>query len=316
MTKIKLMLQLFAEGGDGSATGSEGATPGETTLSSVTGKKQSEYANVKFGKQAETAESTEVAEQAEPTEGAEVTNQQNDPDALLKSFDDMVKGEYKDAFTKKTQEIINKRFKETKNLESQVAQQNEVLDMIYNKYNITDRDIAKLQDAINNDDTYWEEGADEAGMTIEQFKQFKKLEKENAQFKQARQAQEQQANVNAQLQKWNEEVAQVKAKFPSFNIEEEVKNEGFQRMLRSGVPMEHAYKVTHFDELMNDSMRTTAANTEKAVVENIRAKGNRPSENAAMQQSAFVVKNDVSKLTAKDRAEIARRVARGEKIEF
>lgn len=314
MIELKFRLQLFAEGGDGSSAGGDGATMGDANnnISAPTRQKKGEYANVKFGKQPEAEPLTSGAEEV-ATEKQESTP---DPDAKLKAFQDMVKGEYKDIYTQETQKIINKRFKETKNLESQVAQQNEVLDMIYQKYNISDRDLAKLQEAINNDDTYWEQGADEAGLTIEQFKHLKKLEKENAQFLKEQQERQTQANVNAQLQRWQEEADAVKAKFPSFNLEAEVQNENFQRMLRSGVPMEHAYKVAHFDELMNDSVRTTAAETEKAVVNNIRAKGNRPSENAAMQQSAFTVKSDVSKLTAKDRAEIARRVARGERIEF
>lgn len=87
-------------------------------------------------------------------------------------------------------------------------------------------------------------------------------------------------------------------------------------MLKSGVPMEHAYKTLHFNELMHDAMATAASNTEKSVVSNIRAKGSRPIENGTAAQSAFTIKDDVSKLSKKDRADIARRAARGEKIVF
>ena len=87
-------------------------------------------------------------------------------------------------------------------------------------------------------------------------------------------------------------------------------------MLKTGLPMEHAYKVQHMDELIADARMTTAATVEKATIDNIRAKGARPQENGSSPQSAFTVKDDVSKLTKKDRAEIARRAARGERIEF
>jgi len=53
---------------------------------------------------------------------------------------------------------------------------------------------------------------------------------------------------------------------------------------------------------------------EKAVVDNIRARGSRPSENGTSSQSAFIVKDDVSKLSKEDRRNIAKRVMMGEKI--
>ena len=52
------------------------------------------------------------------------------------------------------------------------------------------------------------------------------------------------------------------------------------------------------------------------VTDNVRARGARPAENGVSSGSGFLVKSDVSKLTKKDRAEIARRAAHGEKIVF
>jgi len=80
--------------------------------------------------------------------------------------------------------------------------------------------------------------------------------------------------------------------------------------------VEHAYKTIHFDELVSDAMQTSAAVTERRVVNNVRAKGARPKENGTASQSAFQVRDDVSQLSRKERAEIARRVARGEMISF
>lgn len=68
----------------------------------------------------------------------------------------------------------------------------------------------------------------------------------------------------------------------------------------------------HFDEIMSAERNVT----EQAVIQNIRAKGTRPTENGISSQSAFTIKDDVSKLTKADRAAIAKRVARGEIIEF
>ena len=67
---------------------------------------------------------------------------------------------------------------------------------------------------------------------------------------------------------------------------------------------------------MDDFLSKATAQVEKTVTDNIRARGARPQENGAAPKSAVVVKDDVSKLTPADRAEIARRAAMGETITF
>ena len=87
-------------------------------------------------------------------------------------------------------------------------------------------------------------------------------------------------------------------------------------MLKAGVPVQHAYEVIHMDEIKAGVAQSTARQTEKQVVDGIRAKGNRPAENGTSSQSAFTVKDDPHKWTKQDRAEVARRVARGETIKL
>jgi hypothetical protein len=228
----------------------------------------------------------------------------------------MVNGEFKDVFTEETQRIINRRFSESRTLEAQVQAQQPVIDMLMQRYNIGDGDMKKLSDALENDSAYWSEAAEEAGMSVEQYKQFQKMKRENAALLAAQKGRQQQEAQHQQAQKWFQEAQQVKAKFPNFDLSAELKDPNFAAMLRAGTPVEHAYKVRHFDELMENAMQVTAANTEKRVVNNIRARGNRPAENGTASQSAFTIKDDVSKLSKKDRAEAARQAMRGAKIEF
>ena len=104
--------------------------------------------------------------------------------------------------------------------------------------------------------------------------------------------------------------------YPSFDLNAEVKNPQFLSMLRAGVPVQHAYEVVHMDQIKAGVAAMQAKATEKQVVDGIRAKGARPQENGTTSQGAFIVKDDVSKLSKRDRAEIIRRAARGEHIEF
>lgn len=308
-----------AASGDGGAKGdTKGAVPGNTRRG-----KSGEYSNVLFGKQNTGAAATGTVTNAqEPSHAAGADNNkgvQSTSDTLeerRRAFRDMVNGEFKDVYAEETQRIINRRFSDTRTLEAQVQAQQPLIDLLMQRYKIGDGDIKKLTDALENDSAYWSEAAEEAGMSVEQYKQFQKMKRENDAFRAAQKGRQQQEALQQQAQKWYQEAQDVKAKFPNFDLSTELKDPNFAAMLRAGTPVEHAYKVRHFDELMDNAMQVTAANTEKRVVSNVRARGSRPAENGTTAQSAFTIKDDVSKLSKKDRAEAARRAMRGDNITF
>ena len=310
-----------SQNGDGAKGGSQ-AAPGSTRRG-----KSGEFQNVLFGKQSAPAAAGEgggqEGQQQSSAAGSDkdtqtgVTTTSDTLEARRKAFQDLVNSEeYKDIYTEETQRIINRRFRETQNLEQQVARNQPLIDMLMQRYKISDGDIGKLTAAIENDDAYWSEAAEEAGMSVEQYKQFQKLQRENAALMRDQQQRRSQQAAQQQLQKWYGEAEQVKGVYPSFDLNAEVKNQQFLSMLKSGVPMQHAYEVVHLDDIKAGVAKMQAKATERQVVDGIRAKGARPQENGTTSQSAFTVKDDVSKLTKAERAEIARRAARGERIEF
>ena len=309
-----------APAGQASTQGGSQAAPGPTRRG-----KSGDTQPVLYGKQAAPAAAggTETGGQtAQPSDAGrgkegEVITTSSTLEDRRKAFRDLVNSEeYKDIYTEETQRIINRRFRETQNLEEQLGRNQPIIDMLMQRYKIGDGDIGKLTAAIENDDAYWSEAAEEAGMSVDQYKQFQKLQRENAALLKAQLQQQSQQAAQQQLQKWYSEAEQVKGLYPSFDLNAEVKNPQFLAMLRAGVPVQHAYEVVHMEDIKAGVARMQAKATEKQVVDGIRAKGARPPENGTAAQSAFTVKDDVSKLTRKDRAEIARRVARGEHITF
>lgn len=227
-----------------------------------------------------------------------------------KAFDDMIKGEYKDEFNKRTQKIIDRRFKQTKELQARVDASQPIMDLLSQRYGVSDP--AELMSAIESDTTYWQEVADEAGMTVEQYKEFSRLKAENEKFYAEQQNRLEREQAKERAEKWYLESEALERKYPQFDLTEELNNPNFVAMIQNNVPMEDAYKVLHLDEI-NQQIQMA---TEKAVTENIRAKGNRPQENGVSSQSATTIKKNVSALSKKDRADIAQRVARGEMISF
>ena len=337
MNDLKLLnvdLTLFdgaAAGGDGAGTGTaaaadggaQGDTNGQAPVYTRRGKKTGEFDNVVFGKQTDAAAAGEVtnatAGSSQAAAGESNTDVKTTSSTLedkRRAFQDLINGEYKDIYTEETQRIINRRFKETSQLREQVEQFNPVADLLYDKYKISDRDPKKLMAAIENDDAYWSDAADEAGMSVEAYKELQKLKRQNEALMRAEEQRKGQQFVQQQTTQWYKEAEAVKAKFPKFDFGKELGNPQFVNMLKAGTPVEHAYKVIHYDELMTDAMQVTAANTQKAVIDNVRARGARPQEVGMSSQSAFTVRSDVSKLTKAERAEVARRAKRGEPIVF
>lgn len=305
---LKLNLQLFAEsaGGDGgSGTGAEGAT-GVTATAAVPqiknkGVNKNPLANVKYGIQG--GDNVAPAAEVQP------------PDRNAE-FEKLIKGEYKDLYDQRVQDTIQKRLKGTKETVEKYEALAPTLELLSKKYGVDASDIKALNQAIEDDDSYYEDEALEKGVTVAQLKEIRKMERENAELKAQMNEQSRKENAAKQYATWMQQAEDAKRTYPALDLNEEAKNPQFLRLLNSGVDVGTAYAVIHKDEIIPAAMQYTAKTVEQKLTNKIIANGTRPTENGISSQSASVVKSDVSQLTKADRAEIIRRVQRGEKIRF
>lgn len=299
-----LDLQLFAEGGDG-GTGAEGAT-GVSATGAVSQKKgvTNPLADVQYGIQPteETAPSPEVTEN--PTEDRKA------------KFEALIKGEYKDLYGERVEDIVQKRLKGSKEELERYKALAPTLEALGKKYGVDPTNIEALNKAIEEDDSYYEEEALEKGITVEQLKEIRKMEKENAELKKAMEEQNRKENANKLYAQWMEQAESTKAVYPSFDLRNEMQNPKFVDLLRSNIDVRTAYEVIHKDDIIAGAMQFTAKKVEQNLTNKIIANGARPSENGNASQGASVTKRDVSTLTKADFAEIDRRLARGERISF
>lgn len=319
---LKVDLQLLNDGGAAGAEGSQAATEGapkaEVKLGSSRRGKSGEFDNVVFGKQEGTTSSdtTSLATEGTTPMGAgktDVTTTSNTLEDRQKAYDDFI-AEYKDIDQKRFQETFDRRFKQVKGIEAELASQKPIIDKLMTRYGVDD--VSKLEKALNEDTEYWERVAEERGMTVEQFHAMQKLEQENAELKAIRQREIGQAKAQQQIDAWHREADKVKEIYPSFDFKTELQNSEFFSLLKSGVGVEHAYKMIHFDELTQNAAKAAAQAAGLQAQEKMKQKASRPSENGTSSQSAAIVRNDVASLTRKERAEIARRVQRGDRITF
>ena len=299
-------IQLFGEGGDGGTGGGDaGAGPAGAEAAAPaqprrTGEKNP-LAGVQYGKQ-ETPDAGEPAQVSASDRSAK--------------FEELIRGEYKDLYEAKLKDTMSKRLKGTEEKVTKYDKLSDVIDLLSGKYGVKPGDIDALSKAVADDETFYENEALEKGMTVQQVKELKKMERENAQLR--AQMEEQQTHEQAEklYASWMQQAEEVKAIYPGFDLAEELQDEQFQQLVRSNVPIQTAFEVLHKDEIIPAAMQYTAKQVEGKLANKIRAGQSRPAEGAMRSQNAVVTKSDVSQLTKADRQEIARRVARGERIVF
>ena len=303
-----LNLQLFAEGaggGDG-GTGAEGAK-GVTATAAMSQTKgvKNPLADVKYGIQEEPATESPAAEVK--------TTATEDRNAR---FEALIKGEFKDLYDARMQDTIQKRLKGQKETVDKYNALAPTLEILSKTYGVDASDIEALNKAIDEDDSFIEEEALNRGLSVEQYREVRKMERENADLKRQMAEQARQENANKLYAKWMQESEATKSVYPSFNLQAEMQNPRFTELLRNNIDVRTAYEVIHKDEIIPAAMQFTAKTVEQKLTNKIIANGARPTENGNSSQGATVSKSDVSTLTKADRAEINRRVARGEKITF
>lgn len=304
--KRKFNLQLFSEGaGDGAGEGAAGAEGTQAAAETNKGRKSNPLANVVYGKQEE----------------AQDDNVQGGEDDVIEepqeeSFEDLIKGKYREEFSKKTQSIINKRFAETKTLEEQVNSMQPILNALAKKYNVDASDAEALLKAFENDDALYEAEAIEKGLTVDQVKDIRRMENHIEQMRTTERQLEKAQQIRQFNERINSQTVEAQEYYPNLKLEEEMQNDSFKGLLRAGIDVKTAYEVIHKDEIVSGAMQYTAQKVSEKMANNIQSRAKRPAENGTSSRAAVTVKSDVSKLTKADREEIERRVMRGEKISF
>lgn len=305
----RFRLDLFGEGGGASGATGGNAAAGSPSASATT-----------------TGDNSSAAENSENlgVEGSKTDTPTKSLEERRKAYDEYIKGEGKEFYDKDTQEIVKKRVKDEKALKEQVGRLNPFIEALADKYGHDPSDLDGLMQKITNDRDFYAEAAAEAGMdSPETYRKFRESERrvkafeaEQKRIADEKAAQEKSVFVSEKIRAWQTEAEALKDKYPSFDFEKDMVNPQFAAMLRSGVSVEAAYQAMHHAEIVANSVAAAKAEAEKAVIDNLRAKGQRPDEAGASSTSAPLTGFDVRSLTREQRAEYARQAALGKRIEF
>jgi uncharacterized protein YsxB (DUF464 family) len=346
MVDGKMNLQLFAEGGgDGGAAG-DGAEATTAVQAPELRPAQERLAKRSRPGRAVKAELPQSAAPTAPSEREPVSSADADPQTEKES----APGEEKPEQEPKTTDPAEKRkafgqlmqseyaaeFEEALQRASEMAVQNVLdnpavkglMDALGEAYGIDVQsadNLAALTEAVKNgkvkNDEYYETLAAERGISVKTAREMDRMESElqraNAEKQRAeqiRQAAEHQQRAAAVRAQWEAEAAQLKVKYPAFELDEVLNNPSVADMIRRGIGLEAAYRAAYFDQLMEASTARTAQQVEQGVAARIQQRAQRPAENGAHPGGAAEMKVDVAHMTAKQRAELAKRARRGERI--
>ena len=291
-------IQLFAEGGGAAAGGEGAAAAAPVAAPQQPGVKSNPLADVQYGKQ----------------ESAPAAGEKGSAEERNSRFEELIKGEFKDLYDARVQNTIRERLKGNEATVQKYNALAPVLDLLAGKYGVEADNIEALSKAIEEDETFYEDEALEKGLTVQQVKEIRKMQRENAALKAQVEERSRKENADATYAAWMQQAEALKQVYPSFDFATEAQNEQFRRLLQSGIPLQTAFEVIHKDEIMPAAMQYTAKQVEAKVANNVRSGMKRPAEGAAGGRSAVQVRSDPSKFTKADMDEIARRVARGERI--
>lgn len=274
-------LLLFGEGGDGAGAAPEAAPEENAEQTGVSVPDAGEQAPsrrlTKAERRAQLEEKLKAEQQAQtPKQEAPAETPKETPKEDYKT----VKERYKAEIGQDIQTAIQGRFKGVKDTETRLKEAEALLAQLSgNKYGIKPGDdgrldLAAVRNAMQQDDDLFEEKANELGTSIETARRYAEMEQQLAAMQAERKSREEYAAYQQVMQ----QAEAAKKLFPNLDLNTEMVNPNFARLIRSGVPVETAYRVIHDAEITAGAMQYAAQQAKQQASDAIQAGANRPSE--------------------------------------
>ncbi len=221
------------------------------------------------------------------------------------SFDELVKGDYKEDFGKAVSAIVQDRLKHAKQAAETLEKLTPALEALLQKHGLKEGDYEGLVAKITDDDALYEDEALQRGIPVDTLKQMKKLEADKAQLQRMQAERMQEAQVQKHFQNLVTQGDALKQMYPGFDLNTELQNPRFFELTKPGVGVDvrTAYEVVHRDEIIGGAMQYTAQQTAQKLSSAMASGANRPSENGLSSSAGPINLNtDFRRMATEDRA--------------
>lgn len=322
------LLQLFAEGGEGSAAGSDDGAAAETGVSDVAaghqrlrelGVPESKIRKNRSYKVSAAAKAPVVAEQAaeQETTGQDDAATENPEQEQTKRMTwDEIKADPE--YSAEIQNIVQQRLKKSKGAEEALEHLTPALQGLAKVYGMDPQkiDYQALAGKIREDDRFYEGKSLETGLEpsiTRRLEQYDLMMERESQSVKDRAMQQHYGKLMQQGEA-------LKAKYPTFDLNEEIKNPTFARMVAPGVGLsvEDAYYTVHRKEIEQAALKAATEQTAKNMANAVRSGTMRPQENGSTPSAPSVSSFSYKNASKEQRDALKQRIrlagARGEKI--
>lgn len=211
---------------------------------------------------------------------------------------------------KRTQKAVQSRVHQ---MNKSMQGKNQIIDKLMVAHGV--KDIKELEAKL--DDSLAEEFSIRNGVDSEIGKEMLRLRLGEKQRNDAEAYYQSRERADRQYNAWMEEAQALRELYPDMDLNKELENPEFVRLLTASdeqyrMPMKKIYELIHHDDIIKATEKRVAS----AYAQSVNANISRPIENGVGNNSAVSSNSDVSKLTRKERAELAKRASLGETISF
>lgn len=329
-----LLLQMFADGGDGgSGTGGAGSEAAATGVSAADAgqqrlrelgvpenriRKNRAYRIPTQPEQKATAAAEDGnAQQAAAADGNPPAEEPKQT-APRMTWEEIAKDP---EYQKNIQAMMQQRVQKSKAAEDALAILTPALEMLAKKdgQDPGKIDYKALAKSLMDDSSLYADKALELDVPDEVAKTIVQQEAEINRYRRQEEANLQQRQAAAHFAQLEQQAFGLKSKFPGFDLKAELKNPAFAWATQPGSPitMEQAYYSIHKDEIEAAQAQVIASKTAQQISNSVQANARRPSENGS-GQAPSVTTFDYSKASKAERQALKRQIyaaeARGEKI--
>lgn len=325
-------LLIHGEGGDGGA----GAAPGaEAPGAEAAGVTVPDAGEQRQNRRPNKAERRAALEAKLAAERAAAHPQQSAQPQQQKTSWEEVKKQYHDEYGKDIQNAIQGRFKnqadnaqELSTAKAELEKQSKLLaQLAESQYGIKPGedgkvDLAAIEKHLNKsraEDYAIENGVSEefAEERLQMEDRLKEQDRQLREFEEAEKKRQQDAAQFAMFQQHRQQAEAFREKVPGFDLVKEMEsNPTFAKLIASGFPVETSYYAAHHEELMAVGQQAAAVQAQRALSANIQAGQSMPTEGGLGRSPAASPQRVTNprQWTKAQRAEIRRRVQRGEEI--
>jgi len=289
-------LQLFGEGGGEGSSSAEGSGSTDSTVVSNDGAGEEipafipEKAKDIYRKAMKNSK-PQAEVKAEPKPPA------NDQVSSHIPYEDLIKSdEYKEEHKAYMDKAIQKRFKKYDGLEARDSKMSQIISVVGQKYKLdpsADDYLDKLSEAVNADDAYVEEFAIEHNISNEEARDRINMQRKLDNYEAEKRAREEEEARNYRTQRLYESAARTKAVYPDFDLEREMENEQFVRLVKAtNEDTLAAYRVVHHNELLQRQGMAISQKASQQIANAVASNSNRPVENGLSSKASAVVQTD------------------------